>query len=161
MKISDAEAAVAEHWGKSDREFSFAAEQLVQSLLSSFQVETGRFARCADGLLPQYEEKTPESYFCTAVLLFLPDQSVEPVSLNFSFDAEAGKLRTALVQYGLSGWETAVFGDGQYRKMLGVLSTMPKADRDWLWLFSLMEGNWSAQRLTGKRNPLLWPAPTE
>ena len=49
MKISDAEAAVAEHWGKSDREFSFAAEQLVQSLLSSFQVETGRGRTVLEG----------------------------------------------------------------------------------------------------------------
>ena len=99
-QIGDAEAAVIRHWGKFDREFASATERLIQLLLWEFKVESGPYSRCTDGLIPQYEEKSAEAYFGTAVLWFLPDQSVEPVSLDFLLDAETQKLQGAQIQFG-------------------------------------------------------------
>ena len=157
MEITESEAAIVEHWGKSDHGFASAAEQLIQSLLWKFEVEAGRSSRSTDGLLPQYEKKTSARYFGTAVLAFLPDQSVEPLFLDFSLDFENAKLRSAIVRYGWSDWETTLYGDARHRKMSGILATMPKEDRNWLWTFVLLNGNWSAQRFENVRDPLLWP----
>ena len=109
MNCSDEEAAIAEHWGKSGREFASAVvEQLLPCCCGNSKSRWVSYSRSTDGLLPQYEEIAPESYFGTAVHVFLPDQSVEPVSLDFSFDPEAAKLRAAIVHCGWPGAEAVL-----------------------------------------------------
>ena len=157
MKISDAETSIAAHWGKFDREFASAMEQLIQLMLWKFEIESGPFGRCTDGLLPKYEEKTPEAYFGTAVLFFLPDQSVEPVTLDFSFEVEVGKLQAAQIHFGWAD-ERTISGKSGYNEMLASLAAMPRLERKWLWTFTRLRGDWSAQRMVDVRSPLLWPS---
>lgn len=157
MKATDAEIAIAVNWSKSEREFASAVEQLIQSLLQMFEVEREPFSRCTDGMLPAYEEKTSETYFATAVIIFLPDQSVEPVSVDLSFDAKVEKLRSSNIRYGWAN-KRAFCGDTCHRKMSASLASMPKLERNWLWHFSLEQGKWTAQKLAKARDPLLWPS---
>jgi len=157
MKINDAEATVIEHWGNFDREFARATEELFQALLWAFNVDSGPSSRCTDGLLPEYEEKLPEAYFGTAVLVFLPDQSVEPVSLDISFDPKVRRLGAAQIQFGWRDWNAAIFGDSRHSKMAGSLASMPRLERHWRWTFTRLEGVWTAQHLLASRDPVLWP----